>query len=95
MLLSYTAVSNGRQWTRRRKQSQKNIKRMTRRPDHYSDYEANADLQLQDATIEERQKIYEQIKAELRHHRRMEIGMLVLSILLIIAAFGWCSRNLM
>ena len=51
------------------------------------------ELKFKDGSEAEKQRIRKQIKADLRRQHQIETSMLVLSIVLFIAAFGWFARN--
>jgi len=54
---------------------------------------SHLELKYKEGTEAEKQRIQQQIKADLKRRYRIEASMLVLSIVLFIAAFGWFARN--
>lgn len=54
---------------------------------------SQVEMKYREGNAAERQEIRNKIKADLKRQRRIEIGMLVLSIVLFLVAFGWFTRN--
>lgn len=76
-----------------REQLLKRKKRMKPEDDGFIYYGSHMELMFREGTEEEKQAIRNKIRADIKRHRRLEIGMLILSIVLFIAAFGWFTRN--
>lgn len=54
---------------------------------------SHLELKFKEGTEADKRRIMEQIKADLKHRKRVERGMLILSIVLFIVAFAWFARN--
>jgi len=52
------------------------------------------ELKFKEGSKADKQRIIKQIKADIKHQRRLATGMLVLSVVLTIVAFAWFARNL-
>lgn len=77
-----------------REQLLKRKKRMKQEDDGFIYYGSHMELKFREGSEEEKQLIRNKIRVDLKRQRRLEISMLLLSIVLCIVAFSWFSRNL-
>ena len=76
-----------------REQLLKRKRRIKDDDDGFIYFGSHMELKFREGTAAERQEIRDKIKADLIRQRRIEVGMLILSIVLFIVAFGWFTRN--
>ncbi|WP_372774564.1 hypothetical protein [Mangrovibacterium sp.] len=57
-------------------------------------YNSHLELKFKEGSEADKKRIMQEIKADLKRSKRIEITMLILSILLLVLAFGWFTRNL-
>ena len=76
-----------------REQLLRRKKHMTHEEDGFIYFDSHIELKFREGTPEERQQIRAKIKSDLKRQHRIELGMLIVSILLFVAAFGWFTRN--
>jgi len=54
---------------------------------------SHLELKFREGTEEEKKRIMQKIRADVKRQRLLEKSMLLLSIVLFIIAFGWFARN--
>ncbi|MFV0378802.1 MAG: hypothetical protein ACK5JD_16040 [Mangrovibacterium sp.] len=76
-----------------REQLQKRKKRMKSEDAGFIYYDSNMELRFREGSEKEKQIIRDKIRADTKRQHRLELSMLILSIILFIIAFGWFTRN--
>lgn len=73
---------------------------LLKRPKHFKKEEegfiyfgSHLELKFKEGSEEDKKRIMQKIRADVKRQARIEKGMLILSIVLFIVAFGWFARN--